>query len=61
LPIDQVLARYPEIATVADVMPVPFRSVGSTAIGPPEWLEVERARAAGIVCARYPAIANEAK
>ena len=35
LPIDQVLARYPEIATVADVMPVPFRSVGSTAIGAP--------------------------
>jgi len=29
LPIDQVLARYPEIATVADVMPVPFRSVGA--------------------------------
>jgi L-asparaginase len=40
LPIDQVLARYPEIATVADVMPVPFRSVGSTAIGPLEWLEL---------------------
>jgi L-asparaginase len=40
LPIDQVLARYPEIATVADVMPVPFRSVGSTAISPPEWLEL---------------------
>ena len=38
LPIDQVLARYPEIATVANVMPVPFRSVGSTAIGPLEWL-----------------------
>ena len=35
-----MLARYPEIATVADVMPVPFRSVGSTAIGPLEWLEL---------------------
>ena len=40
LPIDQVLARYPEIATVANVMPVPFRSVGSTAIGPLEWREL---------------------
>jgi len=40
LPIDEVLGRYPELAKVADMLPVPFRSVGSTAIGPPEWLEL---------------------
>src|SRR6202011_3140540 len=40
LPIDEVLGRYPELAKVADILPVPFRSVGSTAIGPPEWLEL---------------------
>src|SRR5215831_13417798 len=40
LAVDAMLARFPEIATVADVMPVPFRSVGSTAIGPTEWLEL---------------------
>jgi len=40
LPIGDVLQRYPEISTLADVLPVPFRSVGSTAIGPSEWLEL---------------------
>jgi len=40
LPIQEVLGRYPKISEVADVLPVPFRSVGSTAIGPPEWLEL---------------------
>jgi L-asparaginase len=40
LPIEEVLGRYPEISELADVLPVPFRSVGSTAIGPPEWLEL---------------------
>ena len=38
--IEEVVGRYPEIAKVAEVVPVPFRSVGSTAIGPPEWLEL---------------------
>jgi len=40
LPIEEVLGRYPEISELADVLPVPFRSVGSTAIGPPERLEL---------------------
>jgi L-asparaginase len=40
LPIEEVVERYPEIAKVAEVVPVSFRSVGSTAIGPPEWLEL---------------------
>src|SRR5262249_3493728 len=32
--------RVAEVARLAEVVPVPFRSVGSTAIGPPEWLEL---------------------
>jgi L-asparaginase len=40
LPIEEVVGRYPEIAAVATLEPVPFRSVGSTAIGPTEWLEL---------------------
>lgn len=40
LQIEEVIARTPEIARIAEVLPVPFRSVGSTAIGPPEWLEL---------------------
>lgn len=40
MPIDEVVGRYPEIGAVATVLPVPFRSVGSTAIGPAEWLEL---------------------
>ena len=40
MPIEEVVRRYPEIAGAATVLPVPFRSVGSTAIGPAEWLEL---------------------
>src|SRR5262249_17527068 len=40
LPIEEVVGRYPEAAAAASLVPVPFRSVGSTAIGPPEWLEL---------------------
>ena len=35
---DDLVARYPEIAQVAEIVPVPFRSVGSTSIGPADWL-----------------------
>ena len=35
---DELLARVPEMAQVAEIVPVPFQSVGSTAIGPAEWL-----------------------
>jgi L-asparaginase len=35
---EELVARYPETARVAAIVPVPFRSVGSTAIGPAEWL-----------------------
>jgi L-asparaginase len=40
LQIEEVIARTPEIARIAEMLAVPFRSVGSTAIGPPEWLEL---------------------
>jgi L-asparaginase len=40
LPIEEVVARFSEIAGLAEVVAVPFRSVGSTAIGPAEWLEL---------------------
>jgi L-asparaginase len=40
IPIDQLLARFPEIAAVADTIPIPFRAVGSAAIGPNDWLEL---------------------
>jgi len=35
-----VIGRVAEVASIADVLPVPFRSVGSTAIGPSDWLEL---------------------
>lgn len=40
LSVEQVLERTPEAATVADVRPIPFRAVGSTAIGPADWLQL---------------------
>jgi len=40
---DQLVAEVPELATVADVVPVPHRAVGSPAIGPRDWLELNRA------------------
>jgi len=35
---DDLVARYPEVAQVAAIVPVPFRSVGSSFIGPADWL-----------------------
>ena len=40
LPIEEVIGRYAGDCAVAEVVPVAFRSVGSTAIGPAEWLEL---------------------
>jgi len=37
---DELIARVPEMASVAEIVPVPFESVGSTAIGPAEWLRL---------------------
>ena len=38
LEIDQLLARFPEGSEVAELVPIRFRAVSSTAIGPREWL-----------------------
>jgi L-asparaginase len=38
LNVDEVLDRYPECRLVAEPVPIPFRAVGSTAIGPADWL-----------------------
>lgn len=40
LEIDELLAYVPEIAGVADVTPVRFRTLKSTAVGPVDWLEL---------------------
>ena len=40
LSVEQVLERTPETGMVADVRPIPFRAVGSTAIGPADWLQL---------------------
>src|SRR5271170_2115330 len=37
---EALLDRYPETRLIADPAPVTFRQVGSTAIGPSEWLEL---------------------
>jgi len=37
---DGLAARYPETARVAEIVPVPFRSVGSSYIGPADWLSL---------------------
>src|SRR5437899_12066978 len=37
---EALLDRFPETRLVADPVPVTFRQVGSTAIGPAEWLEL---------------------
>src|SRR5215468_7315660 len=56
LPIAEVLGRVGEVASIAEVLPVPFRSVGSTAIGPPEWLEL--AATIHRLAAEHPEIAG---
>lgn len=38
----EVLAEMPELATFAKVQPVPFREVGSSKIGPSDWLSLGR-------------------
>lgn len=64
----EAVGRYPEIATIADILPVPFRAVGSTDIGPAEWLELaalidrtarERPDIAGIIVTHGTATLEE--
>jgi L-asparaginase len=40
LDVAALLARTPETQLVAETVTIPFRSVGSTAIGPADWLEL---------------------
>lgn len=40
LSIDEILDRIPEVASVANVIAVPFRSVGSTNVAPADWFEL---------------------
>ncbi len=40
--IDGLLGQFPEVRHFADILPVPFRAVGSTAISPTEWLDLHR-------------------
>ncbi|WP_137126496.1 asparaginase [Roseomonas sp. HF4] len=40
LDVEAVIARVPELALVAEVIPVPFRAIPSTALGWPEWKEL---------------------
>src|SRR3977135_4615892 len=37
---EALLDRFPESRLVADPVPITFRQVGSTAIGPADWLEL---------------------
>lgn len=39
---EALLDRFPETRLVADPVPVTFRQVGSTAIGPTDWLELRQ-------------------
>jgi L-asparaginase len=41
-PIDDLLQRLGELAPEADIVPIPFRSLGSVSIGPRDWLELAK-------------------
>jgi L-asparaginase len=38
---DELLVRFPEVAEAAEIVPIRFRAVGSTAIGPGDWLALD--------------------
>jgi L-asparaginase len=40
---DELLLRFPEVAKSAEIVPVRFRAVGSTAIAPADWLALNAA------------------
>src|ERR1700716_16437 len=42
LPVAEILDRFEETRLVADPLPISFRSVGSTAIGPADWIELRK-------------------
>jgi L-asparaginase len=40
---EELLVRFPEVAAAAEIVPVRYRAVGSTAIGPADWLALDAA------------------
>jgi L-asparaginase len=40
---EELLQRFPEVGDAAEIVPLRFRAVGSTAIGPTEWLALDAA------------------
>jgi L-asparaginase len=40
---EELLQRFPEVGHAAEIVPLRFRAVGSTAIGPTEWLALDAA------------------
>nr|AFK83596.1 type II L-asparaginase [uncultured bacterium] len=40
---EELLQRFPEVAEAAEIITIRFRAVGSTAIGPTEWLALDAA------------------
>ncbi len=65
---DEILAHWPQVHEKAEVVPIRFRNVASTAIGPAEWLELlelahksyaEHPDAAGIVVGHGTATLEE--
>src|ERR1700744_5518039 len=40
--VDELIAGVPELNRFADVVPVRYKNVGSTEIGPPDWLALLR-------------------
>ncbi len=49
---DELLQRFPEVPAAAEIVPVKYRAVGSTAIGPADWL--------ALVTTVHDALAREA-
>lgn len=42
LSVDEVIAEVPQLADYAEIVPLSFRSVGSSAFGPDDWLRLHR-------------------
>lgn len=42
LQVEEVLAHIPQLGQFARIVPLPFRSVGSSAVGPEDWLRLHR-------------------
>jgi len=53
---DDLVARYPEMSRIVDVVPLPYRAVGSSFIGPKDWLSL--AETIHAAAAREPALAG---